>query len=99
LDTIRNAFLQDPKLDNLLLCPELHGRIKKAREGLAELIGFAVKSGTPVPAMSASLAYLDGLGSSRLPANLIQAQRDYFGAHTFSRIDGEGLFHHNWKRS
>jgi len=99
LDTIRNAFLQDPKLDNLLLCPELHERINKAREGLAEFIGFAVKSGTPVPAMSASLAYFDGLGSSRLPANLIQAQRDYFGAHTFTRIDGDGLFHHNWNRS
>ncbi len=99
LDTIRNAFKEDPKPENLLLCPGLQEKIGKAREGLAEFISLAVKNGTPVPAMSASLAYLDGLGSGWLPANLIQAQRDYFGAHTFSRIDGDGVFHHNWKRS
>jgi 6-phosphogluconate dehydrogenase len=62
------------------------------------VVQTAVELGVPVPAMSASLAYFDSYRSARLPANLIQAQRDYFGAHTYQRVDREGVFHTEWAR-
>ncbi len=98
LDTIRKAFRENPELDNILFYSPLAERIRKAGKGLAATVGSAAAGGIPVAAMSASLAYLFGIRSKWLPANLIQAQRDYFGAHTFHRIDRQGVFHHFWRR-
>jgi 6-phosphogluconate dehydrogenase len=96
LDDITNAYRRNPNLPNLLI----DGEFKHMVQGRQEAWRFAVKTaidlGTPVPAMSASLAYFDAYRSARLPANLIQAQRDYFGAHTFERTDQEGAFHADW---
>ncbi|MNN62491.1 6-phosphogluconate dehydrogenase, NADP(+)-dependent, decarboxylating [compost metagenome] len=61
-----------------------------------KVVASAVTQGVPVPGFSSALAYYDSYRTERLPANLLQAQRDYFGAHTFKRVDKEGVFHHNW---
>ncbi|MCB9104242.1 MAG: NADP-dependent phosphogluconate dehydrogenase [Anaerolineales bacterium] len=96
LDDITNAYRRNTNLANLLV----DGQFKEAVESRQADWRFAVKTaidlGTPVPAMSASLAYFDAYRSARVSANLIQAQRDYFGAHTFERIDKPGSFHANW---
>lgn len=90
------AFKAAPGLGNILLDKEIGAMAMKGREGLCETIRRAMSSAIPVPSLMASLAYLDGFGSPRLPANLIQAQRDYFGAHTYERIDRPGTFHTDW---
>ena len=96
LDRIRAAFEHTPDLPNLLLDPEL-GQAVEARQGaLREVVRYAVANGIPVPAFSAALAYFDAYRSARLPANLLQAQRDYFGAHTYRRLDQPGIFHTAW---
>jgi 6-phosphogluconate dehydrogenase len=89
---------RDPQLENLLLDEFFRGEIARAEAGWRRCVARAVTAGIPVPAFSAALAYYDGYRSARLPANLIQAQRDYFGAHTFERVDGpRGEWHHfNW---
>jgi 6-phosphogluconate dehydrogenase len=98
LGKIKEAFDKDPKLDNLLLDPYFTATVLKAQEGWRRVVAAAVEQGIPVPAMSSALAYFDGYRSSRLPANLLQAQRDYFGAHTYERTDKpRGVFFHtNW---
>lgn len=98
LGKIKEAFDRDPLLDNLLLDPYFTETVMKAQEGWRRVISAAINQGIPVPAMSSALAYFDGYRSARLPANLLQAQRDYFGAHTYERIDRpEGVFFHtNW---
>jgi 6-phosphogluconate dehydrogenase len=96
LDDIRAAFNDDPDLPNLLLTPFFRHEINRSESSLRRVLKTAVRMGIPTPAMSASLAYFDAYRSSRLPANLIQAQRDYFGAHTYRRIDREGVFHTEW---
>lgn len=98
LDKIRLAFERDPTLSNLLLDPEFAMAVKNRQDGWRLAVGTAVALGIPCPAMSASLAYYDAYRSARLPANLIQAQRDYFGAHTYKRIDKEGVFHTDWQK-
>jgi 6-phosphogluconate dehydrogenase len=98
LGKIKEAFDRNPKLTNLLVDPYFAGEIERAQPGWRRAIGTGIASGIPLPAMSAALAYFDGYRSGRLPANLLQAQRDYFGAHTYERVDkprGQ-FFHTNW---
>jgi len=98
LGKIKEAFDKKPDLENLLLDPFFAGVIEEAQAPWRRVVTAAVQSGVPVPAFSSALAYFDGYRSERLPANLLQAQRDYFGAHTYERIDkkrGE-FFHTNW---
>ncbi len=96
LDDITNAYRRNPSLPNLLVDAEFKQLVQTRQENWRFAIKTAIDLGVPVPAMSASLAYFDAYRSARLPANLIQAQRDYFGAHTFERIDQEGAFHADW---
>lgn len=98
LGKIKEAFDQNPSLDNLLLDEFFEKEIKACQQSLRNVISKAVMNGIPVPAFCTALNYFDGYRCERLPANLLQAQRDYFGAHTYERIDkkrGE-FFHTNW---
>jgi len=96
LDRIKDAFDADPKLENLLLAPYFRDAVQAAQPAWREVVGQAVRLGIPTPAFAAALAYYDGYRAERLPANLLQAQRDYFGAHTYQRTDKEGTFHTEW---
>ncbi|MFO0899149.1 MAG: decarboxylating NADP(+)-dependent phosphogluconate dehydrogenase [Pirellulales bacterium] len=96
LDRIKEAFDADPKLENLLLAPYFRDAVQAAQPAWREVVGQAVRLGIPTPAFAAALAYYDGYRADRLPANLLQAQRDYFGAHTYQRTDKEGTFHTEW---
>ena len=98
LDRIREAFDADPNLENLLLNPFFTEAVHNAQNAWRRVITTATQQGLPVPAFSAALAYYDSYRSERLPANLLQAQRDYFGAHTYQRTDREGVFHTDWIR-
>jgi 6-phosphogluconate dehydrogenase len=97
LDTIMAAYQRIPDLPNLLLGPELGGRVADRQSDLRHIVETAASWGIPAPGLMASLAYFDAYRSARLPADLIQAQRDYFGAHTYRRIDSDGMFHTEWK--
>jgi len=99
LNHIRAAFQRDPELPNLLLDPFFKEEVESRQDALRRLIRLAVENGIPCLAFSASLAYYDAYRTARLPANLTQAQRDYFGAHTYRRIDKEGSFHTEWQPS
>src|SRR2546422_707217 len=99
LNRIVEAYQRDPALHNLLLDRYFTRAIRKAQRGWRVVVSTAIKHGVPVPAFSASLAYFDSYRSARLPANLLQAQRDFFGAHTYERIDKPGVFHTNWTES
>lgn len=96
LGKIQTAFIENPALANLLLAPEFKQSILDRQSGWREVLASAAKLGIPVPAFSASLDYFDSYRRDRLPQNLTQAQRDYFGAHTYERIDKEGFFHTEW---
>ncbi|MCX7596988.1 MAG: NADP-dependent phosphogluconate dehydrogenase, partial [Fischerella sp.] len=96
LNKIKNAFNEDPALPNLLLAPEFKQTILDRQAAWREVLATAAKLGIPVPAFSASLDYFDSYRRDRLPQNLTQAQRDYFGAHTYERIDKPGVFHTEW---
>jgi 6-phosphogluconate dehydrogenase len=96
LEDITAAYDQNPDLTNLLLAPKFRDVINRYQADWRLAITEAIKGGVPVPAFSASLAYYDSYRSERLPANLIQAQRDLFGAHTYERTDRPGTFHSNW---
>ncbi len=96
LDDITNAYRRNPNLPNLLVDDFFKAAVESRQAAWRFAVTTAVQMGVPVPAMSASLAYFDSYRAARLPANLIQAQRDYFGAHTFERIDKEGVFHAQW---
>jgi len=98
LGKIKEAFAKKLKLENLLLDPFFKTAVKKAQSSWRRVVAASVKLGIAMPAMSSALAYYDGYRSERLPANLLQAQRDYFGAHTYERVDkprGQ-FFHTNW---
>jgi 6-phosphogluconate dehydrogenase len=98
LGKIKEAFDRNPQLTNLLVDPYFAAEVERAQPGWRRVIGAGVANGIPLPAMSAALAYFDGYRCARLPANLLQAQRDYFGAHTYERVDrprGQ-FFHTNW---
>jgi len=96
LNDITAAYEQDPELTNLMLDPYFEGEILGRQGALRRVVKTAVELGIPCLAFSASLAYFDAYRTDRLPANLTQAQRDYFGAHTYRRIDKDGVFHTEW---
>jgi 6-phosphogluconate dehydrogenase len=98
LERIKEAFDAKKPPENLLLAPYFKTAVRKAQTSWRNVVTTAVRLGIPTPACSAALAYYDGYRSERLPANLLQAQRDYFGAHTYNRIDREGVFHSDWLR-
>jgi 6-phosphogluconate dehydrogenase len=97
LEPMRAAFQKNPKLPNLLLDSTLSQEILKRQGDLRQIIHMAIDLGIPLPCLTASLSYFDAYRSARLPANLIQAQRDYFGAHTYERVDAKGVFHTQWE--
>jgi 6-phosphogluconate dehydrogenase len=96
LNKIKDAYKDDPNLPNLLLAPEFKQTILDRQAAWREVLSVSAKLGIPVPAFSASLDYFDSYRRDRLPQNLTQAQRDYFGAHTFERTDKPGTFHAEW---
>jgi 6-phosphogluconate dehydrogenase len=98
LDRIKEAFDRDQRLVNLVLDPFFTQELCRAEEGWRRACAAAITHGIPVPAMTSALSYFDGYRCANLPANLLQAQRDYFGAHTYERVDrprGQ-FFHTNW---
>jgi 6-phosphogluconate dehydrogenase len=98
LGQIKEAFDADSTLNNLMLAPWFRNRLAQAQEGWRRVIAHSVMAGIPVPAFTAALQYYDGYRSANLPANMLQAQRDYFGAHTYERTDrprGQ-FFHTEW---
>ncbi len=99
LNRIKEAYERDAALDNLLLDQYFTGIIERTQDNWREAVATAVKHGVAVPAFSASLGYFDSYRSERLPSNLLQAQRDFFGAHTYERIDKPGVFHTEWMES
>jgi 6-phosphogluconate dehydrogenase len=96
LDRIKEAFDEKPDLENLLLAPYFRKAVADAQDAWRHVVSTAAQLGIPVPAFATALAYYDGYRSERLPANLLQAQRDYFGAHTYERTDKPGAFHAEW---
>jgi 6-phosphogluconate dehydrogenase len=98
LQNIKDAYDRDPALKNLFLDDYFRGVVENYQEAWRNVIAIAVTRGIPVPAFSSALAYYDSYRSERLPANLLQAQRDYFGAHTFERLDQKGSFHFQWMK-
>lgn len=96
LQKITDAFERDPELKNLLLDKYFLYVTESYQEAVREVVVIAVQAGIPVPTFSSALAYYDSYRSEVLPANLIQAQRDYFGAHTYNRVDKPGVFHFEW---
>lgn len=98
LDNIKEAYSENSELENLALNDYFRKKLEDAQEGWRRVIALAVVNGIPVPAISSALSYYDGLRHANLPANLIQAQRDYFGAHTYERTDKPRgkFFHTNW---
>jgi 6-phosphogluconate dehydrogenase len=99
LDEILKAFKATPDLPDILLNDNIGLLLETCQDGMRLSIKTGVDSGVPMPVMMASLAYFDSYRSARLPANLIQAQRDYFGAHTYERTDREGIFHTEWNQT
>lgn len=96
LQKITDAYDRTPDLKNLVLDEYFLDITKNYQQSVRDLVGLAVQSGVPVPAFSSAISYYDSYRSERLPANIIQAQRDYFGAHTYERTDKEGTFHFDW---
>ena len=96
LEDIFSAYAAAPDLANLLLDSRISREVMGRQADLRAVVGDAVKMGIPIAGLMAAIAYYDGYRSARLPANLIQAQRDYFGAHTYERVDSEGAFHTEW---
>ena len=96
LDDIASAFDKEIELPNLLLSDVFRDAVLKNQSAWREVVKTAINLGIPMLATSASLAYFDAYRSERLPANLIQAQRDFFGAHTYRRVDKDGVFHTKW---
>ncbi|WP_205956575.1 MULTISPECIES: NADP-dependent phosphogluconate dehydrogenase [Pantoea] len=96
LQKITDAYAEDAGIANLLLAPYFKDIADQYQQALRDVVAYAVQNGIPTPTFSAAIAYYDSYRSEVLPANLIQAQRDYFGAHTYKRIDKEGVFHTEW---
>jgi 6-phosphogluconate dehydrogenase len=97
LDRIKDAFERQPDLQNLMVDETFAGEIRERVDPWREIVSAAVKVGISLPAMTASLAYFEAMRRESLPANLIQAQRDFFGAHTYQRKDMEGTYHTQWQ--
>ena len=96
LQKITDAYAQDASIANLLLAPYFKQVADEYQQALRDVVSYAVQNGIPTPTFSAAISYYDSYRSAVLPANLIQAQRDYFGAHTYKRTDKEGVFHTEW---
>jgi len=96
LDRIAEAYDAEPKLENLMLAPYFQQALADSQKAWRHVVASAATIGVPVPGFMAALAYYDGYRHANLPANLLQAQRDYFGAHTYERIDKPGSFHSEW---
>jgi 6-phosphogluconate dehydrogenase len=96
LQNIKDAYDRNPELTNLLLDPYFKEVVEIYQDAWREVVATAMLNGIPVPAFASALSYYDSYRSATLPANLLQAQRDYFGAHTYQRIDKEGVFHTQW---
>jgi 6-phosphogluconate dehydrogenase len=96
LQKIKDAYDRDSELANLLLDPYFKEIVEGYQPALRQVIAVAIERGIPVPAFASAIAYYDSYRTETLPANLLQAQRDYFGAHTYQRVDKEGIFHSNW---
>jgi 6-phosphogluconate dehydrogenase len=96
LDRIKDAYAQSPDLDNLMLAPFFQEALASAQPAWRRVVKVAVDQGIPIPAFASSLAYYDGYRRARGPASLIQGLRDYFGAHTYHRVDREGAYHTRW---
>ncbi|MCB0519196.1 MAG: NADP-dependent phosphogluconate dehydrogenase [Lewinellaceae bacterium] len=96
LELIRQAYSQQPGLKNLLLSPVFKDEISKSEKDMRKVLRTAIKAGVPVMAMAATLTYFDAFRSGQLPLNLVQAQRDLFGSHTYERVDKAGVFHTEW---
>ncbi len=99
LNRIVDAYKRDSALHNLLLDSYFTDIIKNTQDNWRVAVSTAIEFGVAVPAFSASLAYFDSYRSARLPSNLLQAQRDFFGAHTYERVDKPGVFHTEWIES
>jgi len=97
LENIHQAYHKNPTLPNLLLDDTMATQIKSVQGATRQVVGYGVSTGIPVPVMAACLSYFDAYRSGRLPSNLIQAQRDFFGSHTYERLDQEGIFHTEWE--
>ncbi|MFP4056748.1 MAG: NADP-dependent phosphogluconate dehydrogenase [Candidatus Brocadiia bacterium] len=98
LQKIKDAYDRDPELPNLLLDPYFRDVVHRSQKAWRQVVSTASQLGIPIPAFSSALSYFDSYRRERLPANLIQAQRDYFGAHTYERVDKEGTFHTEWTK-
>jgi 6-phosphogluconate dehydrogenase len=98
LEDICAAYRRNPGLANLLVDSHLGKEVMRRQSDLRSVVCAAARRGLPVPVFMASLAYFDAYRSARLPSNLIQAQRDFFGAHTYERVDEGGVFHTDWER-
>ncbi len=96
LEDIYQAYKKKPALEHLFSDGNIQEKLKEALPGMRNIVGLATKNGIAISAYASALTYFDSLRTSRLPSNLIQAQRDFFGAHTFERTDEEGIFHANW---
>lgn len=96
LEEIVKAFGNDKALESLLIAPEMSAAISSGNDALRKVVALAVNHRIPVMSLSASLAYYDAFSSAHLPLNLVQAQRDYFGSHTYERTDRDGIFHTDW---
>ena len=98
LSNITAAYTKNPQLDNLINDEFFFNKIKENQLSLRKIAALAVSAGVPVPAFANAVSYIDGMSTATVGANLIQAQRDYFGAHTYKRNDMEGTFHHQWQK-
>lgn len=96
LEEVKRAFIQNPELGNLLMDEQLGEAVGRGQRALRRVVAAGVQRGIALPAFSSALAYYDAYRAARLPANLTQAQRDYFGAHSYQRLDQEGRFHTDW---
>jgi 6-phosphogluconate dehydrogenase len=96
LNRITEAYAADPGLVVLLTAPYFRDAIAETQEAWRRVVAIAARAGIPAPAFSSSLSYYDGLRAPRLPASLVQGQRDFFGAHTYKRVDRQGVFHTLW---
>ena len=96
LQKITDAYDKNPEIETLLLDDYFVEITKKYQQSVRDVVALAVQAGVPVPTFSSAIAYFDSYRAERLPANIIQAQRDYFGAHTYERVDKEGIFHYSW---
>jgi 6-phosphogluconate dehydrogenase len=99
LEQISDVYESIPDLQNLLLSSHFSGLLASLKNSMKAIVTSGIQNNIPLPCFSASLAYYDSYHSGWLPANLLQAQRDFFGAHTYERLDKPGIFHTNWNET